>query len=210
MLADGERPFREHLRSRLIERGFEVAAVAATAAEAVSLAANIKPDVILLGSGLPGAGDVDAIRRITAASGDTRVVVLTDSAGQQDLIDAIQAGACGYLLRDSSMDEIANGVETADTGGSLLASRIATGLFDRVRSSAPAPNPDRSPPSLSPREVEVLKLITAGKRNTEIAAELVISERTVEHHVSSLLAKLGVENRVQAAVYAVREQLFEL
>jgi DNA-binding NarL/FixJ family response regulator len=206
MLVDDHRLFREGLREILEEEGFPVVGEAESAAEAVSMAAERKPAVVLMDLEMPGGSGIEATRRLAERSPDSRVVVLTVSAEEADVVEAVQAGACGYLLKDASVEEIAAGVQAAVEGDSLLSPRVTADLLDRVR-EAPAPRPLPGEPKLTERERDVLRLVSQGRGNLEIAKELGISEQTVKTHVSSLLEKLGVDNRIQAAVYAVRNGL---
>jgi DNA-binding NarL/FixJ family response regulator len=206
MLVDDHRLFREGLREILEEEGFPVVGEAESAAEAVSMAAERKPAVVLMDLEMPGGSGIEATRRLAERSPDSRVVVLTVSAEEADVVEAVQAGACGYLLKDASVAEIAAGVQAAVEGDSLLSPRVTADLLDRVR-EAPAPRPLPGEPKLTERERDVLRLVSQGRGNLEIAKELGISEQTVKTHVSSLLEKLGVHNRIQAAVYAVRNGL---
>jgi DNA-binding NarL/FixJ family response regulator len=208
MLVDGHRLYREGLCNLLQEQGFSTAAEAQDGTEAVSLAARIKPDVALMEIELADCSGIEAMRRVRLVSPPTRVVMLTVSANEQDVAEAIQAGASGYLLKEASVDFIVASVRAAAAGESLLSPRVAADLLDRLRESRPPRQvPKDLLPKLTTRELGVLSLIVAGKENAQIAEKLVISEQTVKSHVSSVLSKLGVENRVQAAVYAVREQL---
>src|ERR671937_911908 len=135
----------------------------------------------------------------------TRVVVLTISDQDGDVMDAILAGACGYLLKDASIQELMQGIRAAAVGESLISPTIAAKVLRRVRSSSSQPEIERTiRAELSEREIEVLKLIANGKDNAEIAGELHISPKTVKNHISNILMKLQIENRIQAAVYAVR------
>jgi DNA-binding NarL/FixJ family response regulator len=208
MVVDGHQIFRNGVRDLLTEQGIVVVGEAADAAEAVALAGEAKPDVALMDLDLPGASGVDATKRIRLVSPVTRVLVLTVSTHENDVYEALQAGACGYLLKDSPAEEIVAGIRAAAAGQSLLSPQIATLLLERFRESLPAVDlPDDVVPKLTERELEVLSLIAAGKENAEIADTLVISQHTAKNHVSSILAKLEVENRIQAAVYAVRQRL---
>jgi DNA-binding NarL/FixJ family response regulator len=208
MIVDGHQIFRDGVRSLLAEQEIVVCGEAADAAEAVALAADAHPDVALMDLDLPGVSGVDATKRIRLVSPVTRVLVLTVSAREEDVYEALQAGACGYLLKDSPAEEIVAGIRAAAAGHSLLSPQVATLLLERVRSSLPVADlPDEVAPKLTERELEVLSLVAVGKENAEIAESLVISQHTVKNHVSSILAKLEVENRIQAAVYAVRQRL---
>jgi DNA-binding NarL/FixJ family response regulator len=208
MIVDGHQIFRDGVRSLLAENGILVCGEAADAAGAVALAADAHPDVALMDLDLHGASGVDATKRIRLVSPVTRVLVLTVSAQEQDVYEALRAGACGYLLKDSPPEEIVAGIRAAAAGHSLLSPQVAALLLERLRGSLPATDlPDDVAPKLTKRELEVLTLVAAGKENAEIAESLVISQHTAKNHVSSILAKLEVENRIQAAVYAVRQQL---
>jgi DNA-binding NarL/FixJ family response regulator len=157
---------------------------------------------------LAAMSGIDAIERLSVICPMVRVVVLSGSAEDQDVIDAILAGACGYILKDSPIDQIAEGIRAAARGGTTLSPIVATQVLERVRETAPSTPVDSAPQgNLTPRELEVLRLLAAGKENSEIAAELVISTRTARNHVASILEKLQMQNRIQAAVYAVRNGL---
>jgi two-component system nitrate/nitrite response regulator NarL len=210
LLADNHRLFREGLRDLLAEHEIEVAGEAEDASEAVVLAAEKKPSVVLTEINLPGGanGLMDMTRRLRFASPESRVVVLTVSADAEQIADAIHAGACGYLLKDASVDDIVRAVRAAARGESMLSPRIAAWVLARLREASPPPDrPEDLTARLTVREREVLRLMALGMDNHAIAAELVISEQTAKKHVSSVLAKLEVNNRIQAAVYAVRERI---
>ena len=208
IVIDGHQIFRDGVRDLLDEQQIVVVGEAADAAEAVALAADVKPDVALMDLHLPGGSGIEATRKIRLASPVTRVLMLTVSAEEDDVYDALRAGACGYLLKDSPATEIVSGIRAAAAGHSLLSPQVAAMLLERLREAMPDNDlPDDVVPKLTAREQEVLSLIAAGKENAEIADLLVISQHTVKNHVSSILAKLEVENRIQAAVYAVRQRL---
>jgi two-component system NarL family response regulator len=150
---------------------------------------------------------VEATRRLKEVAPATPVLMLTVSADDRDVVDAVHAGASGYLLKDAPLEEIAGGIRAVARGESWVAPRVAGTLLARVREAgerAPATAPAVE---LTERETQILRLIAEGKDNAEIGQELYISPRTVKNHVSSLLAKLQIENRIQAAVYAVRRGL---
>jgi DNA-binding NarL/FixJ family response regulator len=210
LLVDNHRLFREGLRDLLGENGIEVAAEASEASEAVALAAETRPTVVLMEIEMPGAGDgpVGLMRRLRFASPQSGLVVLTLVADPARIADAIQAGASGYLLKDTSVDDIVRGVRAAAAGEALLSPRVAAHVLRSLRESAPPlDRPEDLTLRLTVREREVLRLMAMGKDNNGIAEELVISEQTAKNHVSSVLAKLEVNNRIQAAVYAVRERI---
>jgi DNA-binding NarL/FixJ family response regulator len=210
LLVDNHRLFREGLRDLLTEHGIEVAGEAEDAAEAVALAARTKPTVVLTELNLPGAADgaVDATRRLRFASPESRVVVLTVSDEHEQVSNAVYAGVFGYLLKDSAIDDIVRAVRAAAVGEAVLSPRIAAYVLEQLRGATPEPDrPEDLTVRLTVREREVLRLMAMGKDNHGIADELVISEQTAKNHVSSVLAKLEVNNRIQAAVCAVRERI---
>jgi DNA-binding NarL/FixJ family response regulator len=154
---------------------------------------------------MPGISGVEATRRVTGLAPLTRVIVLTISDQDADVMDAIVAGACGYLLKDSSIPDLIRGIESAAVGESLISPHIASKVLQRVRSTAAdTQGAETIRAELSDREIEVLKLIANGKDNAQIARDLVISPKTVKNHISNILMKLQIDNRIQAAVYAVR------
>ena len=206
MLVDDHRLFREGLRDLLIEHGFDVVGEAANAAEAISLASEKRPAVALMDIRMQGGSGVEATRALTERCPETHVVMLTVSPDETDVIESVQAGAFGYLLKGASIDEIAAGVRGAANGEPMVSPRIAAELLQQVR-KAPPPRALPGEPRLTPRELEVLRLISDGKGNPEIAVDLRISEQTVKTYVSNLLEKLQVDNRIQAAVYGVRKGL---
>jgi DNA-binding NarL/FixJ family response regulator len=205
LIADDHDLFRTGLRNLLEEQGVQVAGEAASGGEAVRAVREIAPDVVVMDLNMPGMGGVEATRHIAAIAPLTRVVVLTISDEDADVLDAIMAGACGYLLKDSSIHELMAGIEAASHGESLISPRIAAQVLQRVRATSAQPDIAETIRSeLSDREIEVLKLIANGKDNALIAAELHISPKTVKNHISNILMKLQIDNRIQAAVYAVR------
>jgi DNA-binding NarL/FixJ family response regulator len=205
VIADDHDLFRTGLRNLLEEQGVQIVGEAATGAEAVRSVREIAPDIVVMDLNMPGMGGVEATRHIAAIAPLTRVVVLTISDEDADVLDAIMAGACGYLLKDSSIHELLAGIEAASRGESLISPRIAAQVLQRVRATSAQPEiADTIRSELSEREIEVLKLIANGKDNALIAAELHISPKTVKNHISNILMKLQIDNRIQAAVYAVR------
>jgi len=205
LIVDDHDLFRTGLRNLLEEQGVVIVGEAATGAEAVKIVREIAPDVVVMDLNMPGMGGVDATRHITSIAPLTRVVMLTISEDDSDVMDAILAGACGYLLKDSSIQDLMAGIRAASRGESLISPNIAAKVLQRVRATSTQPeiaNTIRA--ELSDREIEVLKLIANGKDNAVIAAELHISPKTVKNHISNILMKLQIDNRIQAAVYAVR------
>lgn len=182
------------------EQDFQVAGEAGSAENALALLATARPDVILLDLELPGMSGVDAIPRLAAALPDARVIVLTAYDTDERVLGAIKAGARGYLLKGASAGEIAQAIREVHAGGSYLASRIAAKVLSQMRA------PRRST-ALSERERTVLHKVADGRSTKQIARELGITERTVKFHVSSIMNKLGAENRAQAVAEAARRGL---
>jgi DNA-binding NarL/FixJ family response regulator len=206
LLVDDHDLFRTGLRNLLEEEGgVQIAGEATNGAEAVQLARELAPDVVVMDLNMPSMSGVEATRHITNLSPLTKVIVLTISEEDADVLDAIVAGACGYLLKDSSITDVIAGIQAAAVNQSLISPGIASKVLQRVRATTEDTEmADSIRAELSDREIEVLKLIANGKDNAQIAAELVISPKTVKNHISNILMKLQIQNRIQAAVYAVR------
>jgi DNA-binding NarL/FixJ family response regulator len=205
LLVDDHDLFRSGLRSLLEEQGLQVAGEADNGQTALRLVSELAPDVVVMDLNMPGLTGVETTRQLTGIAPHTRVVVLTISVDDEDVMDAVMAGACGYLLKDSSIDELIAGIRAAAGGESLISPHIASKLLQRLRAQTADVAAARTiRTELSERELEVLRLIAIGKDNAEIARELFISPKTVKNHISNILMKLQIENRIQAAVYAVR------
>jgi NarL family two-component system response regulator LiaR len=191
----------------------EVVGEAADGAQAVEQARRLQPDVVLLDLVMPVLGGIEAIPRIIEGSPRSRVIILTSFGEEDKLLPAIRAGAQGYLLKDIPPNELVQAVRAAYLGKVQLHPDIARTLMTAVAAREAQPAPPASPTSAAPpddlteRELEVLRLIAAGLNNRQIAGRLVISEKTVKTHVSSILGKLHVADRTQAAVYALRHGL---
>jgi DNA-binding NarL/FixJ family response regulator len=204
VLADDHDMFRTALRQLLEENGpLRDVGEAATGEGAVTQVREQAPDVVVMDLAMPGLGGVEATRLIIDEAPHTSVVVLTVSEEASDVVDAIVAGACGYLLKSASIEELIAGIRAAAAGDALISPGIAGRLLTHVREQAVPASPSPST-QLSARELDVLKLVAEGKDNAEIAAELFISPKTVKNHISNILMKLQISNRIQAAVYAVR------
>jgi NarL family two-component system response regulator LiaR len=204
LLADDHPVVRQGLKTFLdLQPDLQVVGEAATGAEAVAQAEELRPDVVLLDLVMPDVGGIEAAGRIRAECPETKVIVLTSYADDENVLPALKAGASGYLLKDVEPAELADAVRRAHRGEALLHPAIAL----RVVREVVEPEPDRD--TLTARELDVLRLLARGLPNKLIARELGIAERTVKTHVSSILAKLGVTDRTQAALYAVREHLAE-
>jgi DNA-binding NarL/FixJ family response regulator len=212
VLVDRQHLFRVGLENVLAREGLEVVAGVATAQEGLDILDRERIDVVLLDLNTPDMPGPAAAGRIAEAAPDTTVLVLSASRENEDVVGALAAGASGYLLKDEAVEEIVTGVVRAAVAGeTLISPRIAGMVVGRLRELMPeTESPEPSPADrgvLSPRETEVLKLVAAGRDNPDIARELFISQSTVKRHVEAILDKLGVDNRVQAAVAAVRRRL---
>jgi DNA-binding NarL/FixJ family response regulator len=205
LLVDDHDLFRTGLRNLLADQGVDVVGEAQTGAEALGLVRDLAPDVVVMDLNMPGMNGVEATRQINVLAPLTRVLVLTISDQDADVLDAILAGASGYLLKDSSIQDLLQGIRSAAVGEALISPHIAAKVLQRVRATSTSPEiADTIRAELSDREIEVLKLIANGTDNAQIAAELHISPKTVKNHISNILMKLQIDNRIQAAVYAVR------
>ena len=208
MLVDDHDLFRTGLRNLLEERGVQISGEAGTGEDAVRLVRELAPEVVVMDLHMPGMSGVEAIKQIASIAPLTRVLVLTISDQDDDVLDAILAGACGYLLKDASVDELIRGIEAAAVGESLVSPSIAGKVLQQVRATTASPEAAETiRTELSEREIDVLKLIANGNDNAMIAAELHISPKTVKNHISNILMKLQIDNRIQAAVFAVRSGL---
>jgi DNA-binding NarL/FixJ family response regulator len=208
LLVDDHDLFRSGLRTLLEEQGVDIVGEAKTGTEALVAVREVAPDVIVMDLNMPGISGVEAIRQMTMIAPLTRVLVLTISDEDADVMDAILAGACGYLLKDASIHELMAGIRAAAAGESLVSPAIASKVLRRLRATNSSPREAEAIRSeLSDREIQVLKLIANGKDNAQIAADLHISPKTVKNHISNILMKLQIDNRIQAAVYAVRSGL---
>jgi DNA-binding NarL/FixJ family response regulator len=205
LIVDDHDLFRTGLRNLLEEQGVEIVGEAASGSQALDVVREAPPDVVIMDLNMPGMNGVDATRHISRDAPLTRVIVLTISDQEQDVMDAILAGACGYLLKDASIQTLMQGIQAAAIGESLISPHIAGRVLQHVRATTAAPEAAATiRAELSDREIEVLKLIANGKDNAMIARDLHISPKTVKNHISNILMKLQIENRIQAAVYAVR------
>ena len=201
LIVDDHAVVREGLRTFLeLQDGIAVAGEAADGEQAVMQAEALRPDVVLMDLVMPRLDGVGAMRELRRRLPDTRVIVLTSFAEDERLLPAIQAGAAGYLLKNVAPSELARAVRAAHAGEALLDPVIAARLVDAIAQPAGEAAPER----LTAREQEVLALIARGYSNKRIARELGIAEKTVKTHVGHVLAKLGVTDRTQAAVHAVR------
>jgi DNA-binding NarL/FixJ family response regulator len=205
-IADDHPFYRSGLARSLRAHGITVVAEAYSGATAIDAVRETVPDVVVMDLNMPGLSGIDATRRLVAESPATKVLVLTVSADEADVTEAILAGASGYVLKDGPVEEVVAGIEAVAAGQSLISPRVATFMLQHLRESAVEVR-ELAGVRLSNRELQVLSLLAEGRANQEIADLLVISQSTVRNHISSILLKLQVENRVQAAVRAVRDHL---
>jgi two-component system, NarL family, response regulator LiaR len=195
LIADDHAVVRQGLRTFLdLQEDIEVVAEAADGAEAIAGAARLEPDIVLIDLVMPGVDGIEALRRLREQVPHARAIVLSSFVDDDKLFPAVRAGAAGYLLKDVQPQELVEAIRTVHGGGALLHPQVAARLLQEMTEDP-----------LTPREREVLALIGRGMPNKIIARELSLSEKTVKAHVSSILAKLGVTDRTQAALYAVRE-----
>jgi len=205
LIADDHAVVRQGLRMFLsLDAELEVVGEAEDGSVAVKQAKELLPDVVLMDMLMPVMDGVTATKAIRSELPDTEVIALTSVLDDSSVVGAVKAGAIGYLLKDTEADELCRAIKAAAAGQVQLAPEAAARLVREVRA------PETTPATLSERETEVLVLIARGKANKEIAAELTIGEKTVKTHVSSILNKLGVQSRTQAALYAAQSGLVPL
>jgi DNA-binding NarL/FixJ family response regulator len=209
LVADDHDLFRTGLASLLeAQPDIELIGTASGGRMAVELAVAHRPDVILMDVKMPDMDGPAATRAILSSVPDARVLALTVVSDERDVEEALEAGACGFVSKDTPVERILMAVRAAAEGAAWLSPRAAEVVLGRMRRERPEPAPPgEESHNLSPRELEVLRLIARGLENPSIADALGISQHTVRKHVSSILSKLGLPSRVQAAVYAVRRQL---
>ena len=203
IVVDDHELFRRGIIALLEERGIPVAGEAALAADAIRQATELGPGVVLMDLSMPGMSGIEATQRLSAAAPLARILVLTMMTDDEYVMNALLAGACGYLLKDAPISQIIEGIRAAARGESMISPRIASRLVRRIREPE-AIEPGLAGADMTPRELEVLELLARGLDNAEIGRALFLSQHTVKNHVSNILIKLQVENRIQAAVRAVR------
>jgi len=209
LLVDDHEVVRLGIKSLLSRYNqFQVIAEASSANEALQQVERYEPDVVVMDIRLPGKSGIEATREITTNFPGIKVIVLTSFAEDELLFDAISAGASGYVLKQIGSNELIRALETIGRGDSLLDPAVTKRVFDRVREAARKAE-DEAFANLTDRELNVLALIAKGKTNKEIAADIFLSEKTVRNYVSSLLSKLHLSTRAEAAAYAVKHNVFD-
>jgi two-component system, NarL family, response regulator DevR len=204
MLVDDHDVVREGLRALLSRRdGFDIVAQAATVAEAVTEAARTQPDVIVMDVRLPDGSGIEACRTIRDARPETRVIMLTSYADEDAVLASILAGAAGYVLKQTRGSALADAIESVASGDALLDSSVTQKVLERVR-AAQQPKADDPMAALNAQEHTIIRLIAEGKTNKEIAAEIFLSDKTVKNYVSSILNKLNLHRRSEAAAFIAR------
>jgi DNA-binding NarL/FixJ family response regulator len=212
LTADDQRVVREGLAMVLgLLPGVEVVGTAADGEEALTLALELNPDVVLMDLRMPRCDGVEATRRLREQAPQVKVIVLTTYADDKSVLDALRAGARGYLTKDAGAEEIRRALEQVASDQVAIDPAVQHHLVDAIAATPPAQpaaaSAARLPGGLTPREAEVLALIADGLSNTEIAARLVVSEATVKSHINHLLTKIGARDRAQAVGYAYQHGL---
>lgn len=206
VIADDHPFYRQGLARLLSQSGVEVVGQASNGPAAIELVEQTAPDVAVIDLNMPGMSGVEVTRRLNERMPASRVLVVSVSAQEDDVTEAILAGASGYVLKDGPVEEVVAGIRAAAAGESLLSPRIAGTLLDRIRDREQV-QPELPPIPLSQRELQVLGLVAQGRGESEIGETLQIGAGAVTKHISSLLMKLQVENRVQAAMRTVQHRV---
>nr|WP_240755611.1 response regulator transcription factor [Nocardioides iriomotensis] len=210
-VVDDQELFRRGLTMLLgVEDDIEVVGEAGDGVAATELAASAVPDVILMDVRMPKRSGIEACVAIKDVAPTARIIMLTVSDEEADLYDAVKNGASGYLLKDSSIDEVAQAIRVVADGQSLISPSMAIKLLDEFKQMSRTDRQQVPSPRLTDRELEVLKLVAQGLNNREIAKRLFISENTVKNHVRNILEKLQLHSRMEAVMYAVREKLLDI
>jgi DNA-binding NarL/FixJ family response regulator len=210
LLADDHRMLREGLHRSLTEEGFDVVGEADNGEQAVALAAELQPDIVLMDVSMPQMDGVEATRAIRATGSETRILMLTMHADKDVLADAIRAGASGYLVKDCSTEEVAEAIRMAANGDTDLSPLLAASMLDEVRRLEAPTEPVDEEHVITKREEEVLQRIADGCSTSEVAQQLFISQKTVKNHLASIYQKLDARDRTQAVLQAVRMGIVHL
>jgi DNA-binding NarL/FixJ family response regulator len=207
VVVDDDDHFREALAELLTAYDLDVVGTAGSARAAVEAVDGLKPDVVLMDVQMPGVTGIEATQTIVQMHPSTRILMLTISGDGADVLEAMLAGATGYLVKGTAPESLVAGIRAAAAGDSLLSPGLAAKLLGRIREPSPASRGRVDAALLSDRELEVLELLARGKANADIARELYLSPHTVRNHISNILSKLQIANRTEAAAYAIRSGL---
>jgi two-component system, NarL family, nitrate/nitrite response regulator NarL len=208
LVVDDDDGFRDGLGQMLADRGFEIVGYAGDGRIALELVTALAPNVVVMDLQMPRLNGIETAREIAESSPASAVLMLTVSADEDDILEAMLVGACGYLLKGSTPEALVGGIEAAARGESMMSAAVAAKLITRLRADgARRAGDDSRLAFLSPREIEILGLLATGRHNDDIAEQLSISPFTVRNHISNLLRKLHVDNRTQAAALAIRHGL---
>jgi DNA-binding NarL/FixJ family response regulator len=207
MVVDDHPMWRDGVARDLAEAGYEVVAAAGEGAQAVRIAGAVRPRVVVLDLQLPDLSGVEVIRGLIKAVPDVRVLVLSASGEHQDVLDAVKAGAAGYLVKSAAREEFLAAVRRTADGDTVFTPGLAALVLGEYRRLAAAPKADAQTPRLTERETEVLRLVAKGLSYKQIAERLVLSHRTVQNHVQNTLGKLQLHNRVELVRYAIEQGL---
>ena len=211
LVVDDQELFRRGLTMLLaVEDGIEVVGEAGDGVEGTALAESAAPDVVLLDVRMPKRSGIEACLAIKEAVPSAKIIMLTVSDEEADLYEAVKSGASGYLLKDSSIEEVAQAVRVVADGQSLISPSMAIKLIDEFKQMSKPEKAAGPGLRLTERELDVLRLVAQGHSNKEIAARLYISENTVKNHVRNILEKLQLHSRMEAVMYAVKEKLLDL
>lgn len=211
LVVDDAPLFQAGISAALDNAGFEVVGQAQDAMAAVSKARQLKPDVVILDVLMPGLSGLEVLDKIVDGTPGTKVVLLTASESEEDLLAAIKAGASGYVVKDTPLPQLVANIREVVAGGSVISPQMATKLFVNVRQLLRHRDIVAGRrPTLTGREVEVLQLVAQGMTSREIGEKLFISENTVKNHVRNILDKLGLHSRNEAVMYALREDLISI
>jgi DNA-binding NarL/FixJ family response regulator len=209
MVVDDHPMWREAVARELGEEGYDVVAAVGDGSQAVRVAAATRPDVVILDLQLPDLSGVEVIQGLLGAHPPARILVLSASGEQQDVLDAVKAGASGYLLKSAARAEFLDAVRRTADGDAVFTAGLAGLVLGEYRRLAAAPEPAQEPPRLTERETEVLRLVAKGLSYRQVAERLVLSHRTVQNHVQNTLQKLQLHNRVELVRYAIEQGLDE-
>jgi DNA-binding NarL/FixJ family response regulator len=211
LVVDDQELFRRGLTMLLAaEPSLEVVGEAGDGVEGTNLAAGVAPDVVLLDVRMPKRSGIEACRAIKEAVPSSKIIMLTVSDEEADLYEAVKSGASGYLLKDSSIEEVAQAVKVVAEGQSLISPSMAVKLIDEFKQMSRPERQHVPGLRLTERELEVLRLVAKSMNNREIAKELFISENTVKNHVRNILEKLQLHSRMEAVMYAMKENLLDM